>query len=107
MSRNERVEVEVWYRAPYRDAAGREAFGMPYLVGFVKTRTEVAKPTAVAPQLPHFDIPGEGFRLHPGCYVGRIRIAAAVDERPTQTARLVEHVGEVERCATASRPSLP
>jgi hypothetical protein len=92
--RSERVEIEVWDRAPYRDGAGREAFGMPYLVGFVQTTTDLAGSTPhVATQLPHFDVPGEGFRLHPGCYVGRIRI--------------MEHVGEIERCAIAPRLSLP
>src|SRR5687767_1199131 len=41
--RREHVTVEVWYRAPYRDGAGGDAFGMPYLAGFVETRTDLAE----------------------------------------------------------------
>ena len=106
--RTEPVAIEVWYRAPYQDGAGRVAFGMPYLVAFVQTRTDLAVLTPhVTNQLPHFDVPGEGFRLHPGCYVARIRIAAPADDRSSQAVRPVEHADEIERCAAAPRLSLP
>jgi hypothetical protein len=101
--RSEPVEVEVWYRAPYRDPEGRLELGTPYLVGFVQTRTDLTQLTSrVASGLPYFDVPGKGFALYPGCYLGRIRITAAPEDPSAK-----EHIGEIERCATAPRPSLP
>jgi hypothetical protein len=89
----EAVTLEVWHRALYYDGEQRMAFGTPSLVHTIQTTTDRVQPAAAGATLKRFDVPADGVVLHPGCYVGRVRIGG--------------RVGDVEACALPPRPGLP
>jgi hypothetical protein len=98
--RRETVTVEIWYRALYYDG-GRPAYGSARIVTAVRTRTDLAA-TQPGSRLSHFDLPGNAFHLHGGCYIGRVRGAAE-----SSVGIGVEKVADIEACATPPRLSLP